>query len=81
MLILFFSLQLSYSGEVLVWDYSRETDMLVASSGKGDESHNEPISKVLWQKTAGKRRHYNVRASFTSRFLYYIQRVFDWFKE
>ncbi|XP_067936380.1 cytoplasmic dynein 2 intermediate chain 2-like [Watersipora subatra] len=50
----------SFNGEVMVWDYSRDTDMLVATSGKGDESHNEPISKVLWQRAPGKRVRYNV---------------------
>lgn len=48
------------TGEVMVWDYSKENDMLIASSGKGDDSHNEPVSKVMWQKVAGKRRQYNV---------------------
>ena len=44
----------------MVWDLSRETDMLIASSGKGDDAHNEPISKVLWYPAPGKRRTYHV---------------------
>jgi hypothetical protein len=36
------------SGEILVWNFSREDDMLVASSGIGDDSHREPVSKVQW---------------------------------
>ena len=35
---------------MLVWDLSREDDILVASSGIGDDSHREPISKVEWVK-------------------------------
>lgn len=44
----------------MVWDFSKETDMLIARSGKGDESHSEPISKVMWQKASGKGRVFNV---------------------
>ncbi|KAK2163799.1 hypothetical protein LSH36_74g11005 [Paralvinella palmiformis] len=40
----------TFNGEVLVWDLSREDDILVASSGIGDDSHREPISKVEWVK-------------------------------
>ena len=35
-------------GEVMVWDLSKEEDALIASSGIGDDSHREPVSKVHW---------------------------------
>lgn len=38
----------SFSGEVLVWDVSRDDDLLVASSGVGNDSHREPVSKLQW---------------------------------
>ncbi|XP_064630583.1 cytoplasmic dynein 2 intermediate chain 2-like [Lineus longissimus] len=38
----------TFNGEVLVWNFSRDDDMLVASSGIGDDSHREPVSKVQW---------------------------------
>lgn len=40
----------TFNGEVLVWDLSREDDILVATSGIGDDSHREPVSKVQWVK-------------------------------
>ena len=36
------------SGEVMLWDLSREDDLLVASSGIDNDSHQEPVSKVHW---------------------------------
>ena len=36
------------TGEVLLWDLSREDDMLIATSGLGDDAHQEPVSKVYW---------------------------------
>ena len=35
-------------GVVIVWDLSREDDMVLTSSGIGDDSHREPVSKVTW---------------------------------
>ena len=32
----------------MLWDLSREDDLLVASSGIDDDSHQEPVSKVHW---------------------------------
>ena len=45
-----FSTYVSYvrTGEVLVWDTGREDDMLIASSGNGDDSHREAVSKLTW---------------------------------
>lgn len=37
-----------FSGVVIVWDLSREDDMVLTSSGIGDDSHREPVSKVIW---------------------------------
>ena len=37
-----------FQGEVMLWDLSREDDLLVASSGIDDDSHQEPVSKVHW---------------------------------
>lgn len=31
-----------------MWDLSREDDMVLTSSGIGDDSHREPVSKVIW---------------------------------
>ena len=46
----------------MVWNLGRESEMLLANSAQQDESHNEPISKVLWvQDPDSKRRSYNVR--------------------
>ena len=36
------------AGEVMLWDLSREDDLVVASSGIDDDSHQEPVSKVYW---------------------------------
>ena len=36
------------TGAVLLWDLSKEDDMLLTTSGQGDDSHNEPVSKVIW---------------------------------
>lgn len=41
-------LQFFFSGVVIVWDLSREDDMVLTSSGIGDDSHREPVSKVIW---------------------------------
>ncbi|XP_048745989.1 cytoplasmic dynein 2 intermediate chain 2-like isoform X1 [Ostrea edulis] len=38
----------TYNGVVIVWDLSREDDMVLTSSGLGDDSHREPVSKVTW---------------------------------
>ena len=32
----------------MLWDLSREDDLLVASSGIDNDSHQEPVSKVHW---------------------------------
>ena len=32
----------------MVWDLSKEEESLIASSGIGDDSHREPVSKVHW---------------------------------
>lgn len=34
-------------GEVLLWDLSKEDDMLIGSSGMGSDSHREPVTKVI----------------------------------
>jgi len=39
-----------FSGLVYIWDLSREEDPLVANSGKIEDSHQEPVSKVTWMK-------------------------------
>ncbi|XP_031555481.1 WD repeat-containing protein 34-like [Actinia tenebrosa] len=38
----------TFNGEVLLWDLSKEDDMLIGSSGMGSDSHREPVTKVLW---------------------------------
>ena len=52
------------SGEVMVWDLSRDNDLLLASSGIGNDSHRDPVSKVQWVtdgESQGKK--YNVSGS------------------
>ena len=41
-------IRLIHTGEVMVWDTGREDEALVATSGIGDDSHREPVSKVQW---------------------------------
>ena len=49
------------TGEVIVWDLSREDDLVIATSGIGDDAHREPVSKVHWMKSqSSKRREHNV---------------------
>ena len=36
-------------GEVQVWDISREDEMLVARSGISDDSHQEPVTNVIYR--------------------------------
>ncbi|KAL8562746.1 hypothetical protein ACOMHN_022621 [Nucella lapillus] len=51
----------NFNGEVLVWDLSREDDLLLATSGIGDDAHREPVSRVYWIKdTSSKKKRYNV---------------------
>lgn len=38
----------TFNGEVCVWNLSKETDSLVASSGLGERTHRDPVSKVVW---------------------------------
>lgn len=38
----------NFDGAVLLWDLSKEDDMLLATSETGDDSHHEPVSKVIW---------------------------------
>ena len=48
------------TGEVIIWDLNKEDDMVVASSGIGDDSHREPVCKVQWipdPESKGKKYH------------------------
>jgi hypothetical protein len=48
-------------GEVLVWDLSREDDLLLVSSGVGKNSHLDPVTKLHWVvDTDAPSRKYNV---------------------
>ncbi|EDO43231.1 predicted protein [Nematostella vectensis] len=38
----------TFNGEVHLWDLSCEDEMLVASSGMGNDSHREPVNKIMW---------------------------------
>ncbi|KXJ25340.1 WD repeat-containing protein 34 [Exaiptasia diaphana] len=38
----------TFNGEVQVWDLSKEDDLLIGTSGLGNESHREPVTKVMW---------------------------------
>ena len=35
-------------GEVIVWDTSLDDDPMVFTSGIGDDSHRDPVGKVMW---------------------------------
>ncbi|XP_069140209.1 cytoplasmic dynein 2 intermediate chain 2-like [Argopecten irradians] len=50
----------TYDGEIMMWDLSREDDMLVTSSGIGDDAHREPVTRVHWipDNTTSKRDRY-----------------------
>lgn len=51
----------NFNGEVIVWDLSRVDDLVVATSGIGDDAHREPVSKVHWIKSqSSKKREYNI---------------------
>lgn len=43
----------SFNGEVMVWDVGNADNMLVATSGIGDDSHSEPVSKLVWIRDTG----------------------------
>ena len=50
-------------GEVIIWDLNKDDDMIVASSGIGDDSHREPVCKVQWipdPESKGKKYHVSV---------------------
>jgi len=50
-----------YTGEVVVWDISRDGDVVIASSGIGDDAHREPVSRLQWVASHdGKNKKYNV---------------------
>ena len=52
---------LFFTGEVIVWDTGKEDETRVASSGIGDDSHREPITKIQWVKDSeSKSKKYNV---------------------
>lgn len=38
----------TFNGEIMVYDLSKEEESLVATSGIGNDSHREPVSKVHW---------------------------------
>ena len=60
------------TGEVMVWDLGRDDEMLIATSGIGDDSHREPVSKVQWVPDADpKNKKYNV--SFSLHIFTFIQ--------
>ncbi len=46
-----------------MYDLNKEDDMVVASSGIGDDSHREPVCKVHWipdPESKGKKYHVSV---------------------
>lgn len=49
-----------YLGEVLLWDLSQEDDLLLATSGIGDDAHREPVVRVLWITDTTKKTQLNV---------------------
>ncbi|XP_067657165.1 cytoplasmic dynein 2 intermediate chain 2-like [Haliotis asinina] len=55
----------NFNGEVMVWDLSKEDDLLIATSGIGDDAHREPVTKVKWipDPASKSRRHQIISAS------------------
>ncbi|WAR20738.1 DC2I2-like protein, partial [Mya arenaria] len=53
----------NFNGEVMLWDLSREDDMLIATSGLGEDAHQEPVTKVYWITDAKGKKIYLVSAS------------------
>ena len=52
------------AGEIMVWDTGRDDDTLIASSGLGDDSHKEPVSRVTWVPDSNGK--YNVSAEIVA---------------
>ncbi|PVD30466.1 hypothetical protein C0Q70_09732 [Pomacea canaliculata] len=50
----------SFNGEVLLWDLSQEDDLLLATSGIGDDAHREPVVRVLWITDTTKKTQLNI---------------------
>lgn len=51
----------NFNGEVIVWDLSQEDDLVMASSGIGDDAHREPVTRVRWiRDSTTKKKRYNV---------------------
>lgn len=59
----------TFNGEVMLWDLSREDDLLVASSGIDDDSHQEPVSKVYWITGSKGKKIYLISASSDGKIL------------
>ena len=54
-------------GEVLVWDIGRDGDFVIATSGSGNDSHRDPVSRLQWVASHdGNNKKYNVSYSPTS---------------
>jgi len=47
-----------FPGEVMLWDLSQEDDMLIATSGFGEDAHSEPVTNVYWITDAKGKRIY-----------------------
>lgn len=45
---------------MLLWDLSQEDDLLLATSGIGDDAHREPVVRVLWITDTTKKTQLNV---------------------
>ncbi|XP_070539998.1 cytoplasmic dynein 2 intermediate chain 2-like isoform X2 [Ptychodera flava] len=51
----------NFNGEIVIWDLSREDETIVATSGIGDDSHREPVSKLRWiEDPSSKGKKYNI---------------------
>jgi hypothetical protein len=45
----------------MIWDTSRQDEMLVGTSGIGDDSHREPVAKIRWMsESTAVGKKYNV---------------------
>ncbi|XP_059166900.1 cytoplasmic dynein 2 intermediate chain 2-like [Physella acuta] len=51
----------NFNGEIILWDLSLEDDLVLATSGIGDDAHREPVNKIYWVKgQSSKKKDYNI---------------------
>ena len=60
----------------MVWDIGRDDDFLIATSGIGDDSHRDPVTKLQWVvDSESKGQRYHVCHSIGSLFIFFLPYV------